>query len=112
MEHLGLPAYGVTERPGGGAAGMAELKRCLRPGGTLFLSAPFGRPQTTWQRFYDTASWTALVSGLERVYLKHFMRRERRIWMPVTPEELERTDTAGPFGADGVAIGLYRKPAG
>ncbi|MEW5906997.1 MAG: class I SAM-dependent methyltransferase [Elusimicrobiota bacterium] len=111
LEHLGLPSWGCPETADGDRKGLAELTRCLKPGGLIFISAPFGIRQTSWQRFYDAAAWGSLTGGLEKVWERHFRRRELKIWLPADPLELEKENTAGAFGTDGVVAGLYRKRA-
>lgn len=44
VEHIGLGRYGDPLDPLGTVKACAELARVLAPGGTLYLSAPVGRP--------------------------------------------------------------------
>ncbi len=52
IEHFGLGRYGDPIDPSGYERGMANLARLLKPGGTLYLSAPVGR-----ERVEFNANW-------------------------------------------------------
>jgi SAM-dependent methyltransferase len=64
LEHVAMDTtrFGAAVRPGGGADdAVAELLRVLAPGGTLFMSVPYGRAADHgWFRIFDRA-------GLERL---------------------------------------------
>jgi hypothetical protein len=52
IEHFGLGRYGDPVDPSGYERGIANLARLLKPGGTLYLSAPIGR-----ERVEFNANW-------------------------------------------------------
>lgn len=109
VEHLGLPSWGIKEEPDGDLRGVAEIRRCLKPGGFLYLTVPFGKKQVTWQRFYDWPALSALVSGFEVVASRFYGRTEARYWREESREALESRNTASALGVDGVALLLLRK---
>lgn len=45
VEHLGLGRYGDPIRPDADLAAMAQLKRVLAPGGSLYFVTPVGKPR-------------------------------------------------------------------
>ena len=109
VEHLGLPSWGIEEEPDGDKKGVAEIARCLKPGGLFYLTVPFGKKQVTWQRFYDWPALSGLVTGFELVSRKFYGRTEAKYWRETEQETLEARDTASARGVDGVALLLLRK---
>jgi hypothetical protein len=65
LEHVGLGAYDEAPTDGELDRTIAELfKRWLRPGGTLVLTAPYGRWEVgDTQRVYDAEHLDALLAG-------------------------------------------------
>jgi SAM-dependent methyltransferase len=97
LEHVGMDnaQYGdATPRSADPAAdveaAMGELRRVLRPGGTLFLTVPYGEPADLgWQRVFD-------ADGLERIIAafgpaaderRGFFRYGEAGWQRSTAEE-------------------------
>lgn len=109
VEHLGLPSWGIEEEPEGDKKGVAEIARCLKPGGFFYLTAPFGKKQVTWQRFYDWPALSDLIPGFEIVSNKFYGRTGAKYWREEAREILEARDTASARGVDGVALLLLRK---
>ena len=53
IEHLGIPTWGIPSYSKSDADGINEIHRCLKLGGLLFLTVPFGTKTISWQRIYD-----------------------------------------------------------
>ena len=89
VEHAGCDVYGQGPDEFGDEVLMRHMRRLLRPGGRLLLTAPFGRRQVNaWFRIYDRASFRRLVRGYRTLSLE-YRRREGDRYMPCRPEELE-----------------------
>lgn len=70
LEHVAMDTtrFGAPLRPGGGAAdAVAELVRVLAPGGTLFMTVPYGRAADHgWFRVFDRAGLDLLLQPAAR----------------------------------------------
>src|SRR4029078_1313307 len=67
LEHIGADneVYGVEGEPdeSGRPAGLRELRRILRPPGSLLLKVPLGEPgDYGWFRQEDVRGWTRLFT--------------------------------------------------
>ena len=69
IEHIGLGRYGDPLDPDGGRKAAAELKRVLKPGGSLYLSAPVGRQRVCFNahRVFTPGTLQSFFAGLETV---------------------------------------------
>ena len=68
LEHIGADneVYGVTGEPddSGRPAALRELRRVLRPAGSLLVTVPLGEPgDYGWFRQEDVRGWTRLYTG-------------------------------------------------
>ena len=68
LEHIGADndRYGSQGEPddAGRAASLRELRRILRPGGSLLVTVPLGEPgDHGWFRQEDVPGWTRLFTG-------------------------------------------------
>lgn len=71
LEHVGMDnaQYGdasprATNAGADRVAAMGELHRVLKPGGSLFVTVPYGRPDDLgWQQVFDASGLQALVDG-------------------------------------------------
>jgi hypothetical protein len=66
LEHLGLGRYGDQIDIDGHIKGLNNLAKMLKPGGTLYLSAPFGveRIEYNAHRVFDLGTLLALIERL------------------------------------------------
>lgn len=60
IEHFGLGRYGDELDPNGHLKGLIQLKRMVKPGGTLYLSAPIGPPRIEFNAHRVFAAQTLL----------------------------------------------------
>jgi len=67
LEHVGLGRYGDPLDPEGDLRAARELTRVLRPGGTLLIVVPVGRPRIVYNshRIYSNAAVLDAFRGLE-----------------------------------------------
>ena len=110
IEHVGLPAYGITPHgdttPGRGAD--RELMRriqaeLLTPGGFVVLTTPYGeRAVTGFERTYDDDALTELLDGWTVVERTAISRAGGLAWTPC--------DTSDAVDEDGVVM-MIASPA-
>ncbi len=98
LEHVGMDntQYGDSSpRQGDSAAGraaaMAELHRVLKPGGSLFVTVPYGRPDDLgWQQIFDAAGLQRLVDGFGGTELeREFFRYDAAGWRRASQSEAD-----------------------
>ncbi|MBA4384741.1 MAG: hypothetical protein C0410_08395 [Anaerolinea sp.] len=67
IEHIGLGRYGDPLDPDGDLKAIAELKRVLKPGGSLFFVTPVGKPRIQFNahRIYSHEQIVEYLSGFE-----------------------------------------------
>ena len=88
IEHVGCDVYGQGPDEFGDEVAMRHMRRLLRPGGRLLLSAPFGRRNVNaWLRIYDWRSFRRLISGFRPISLQYY-RREGDEYVPCRREEI------------------------
>lgn len=88
IEHVGLDVYSQGPDEFGDEVAMRHLRRLLRPGGRLLVSAPFGRRAVVaWLRVYDWAAFRRLTSGY-RLLSAQFYRRQGDEFVPCRREDL------------------------
>lgn len=88
IEHIGLDVYAQGPDEFGDEVMMRHLRRLLRPGGRLLVSAPFGRRAVlAWHRVYDWRSFRRLTGGY-RVLSVAFHRRQGDSFVPCRREDL------------------------
>ena len=65
LEHFGLGRYGLPIDPNGYRKGLANLASFLRPGSTLYLSTPIGRPRVEFNAnwVFDPRNIVALAES-------------------------------------------------
>ncbi len=105
IEHVGIARYGGSERPDGDIAFMAQLRRLLKPGGTLLLSAPYGRGHEPARdgdpqgyRIYNRPSLEQLIAGFEHRKVQFFAIRQG-VWLDVEQTEADTVATSRPIDA-------------
>ncbi len=104
IEHVGLPAYGVTPRgpvePGAGADRelLARVRgELLADDGIVVLTTPYGaRAVDDFERTYDDPALTALLDGWTVLERRAASLRDGVVWEPV--------QTADEVGEDGVVM--------
>lgn len=75
IEHVGLDVYGQGPDEFGDEVAMRHMRRLLRAGGRLLLSAPYGRRNVNaWFRVYDQPSFARLVTGFRPLSIEYFRR--------------------------------------
>jgi SAM-dependent methyltransferase len=109
IEHLGIPTWGIPSYSTSDADGINEINRCLKPGGLLFLTVPFGIKTITWQRIYDYETLQKLIPQYDVIISKYYKRIEKKYWIEAEKEELEEVASTLELGVNGVAIYLCRK---
>ncbi len=67
VEHIGLGRYGDSINPDGTILACKELSRVLKPGGTLYLSLPIGKPRICFNahRIHNPLDITEYCSDLQ-----------------------------------------------
>lgn len=75
IEHVGLDVYGQGPDEFGDEVAMRHMRRLLRPGGRLLLSAPYGRRNVNaWLRIYDEPAFRRLTQGYRALSLQYHRR--------------------------------------
>ena len=88
IEHIGLDVYGQGPDLFGDEVVMRHLRRLLRPGGRLLLTAPYGkRSVSAWLRVYDRRSFARLARGFCVLSVRYY-RREGDSFVACAPGEL------------------------
>jgi SAM-dependent methyltransferase len=88
IEHVGLDVYDQGPDEFGDEVAMRHLRRLLRPGGRLLLTAPFGkRTVSAWLRVYDWPGFRRISRGYE-VLSMTFYRRDGDTFVPCDRDEL------------------------
>ena len=113
IEHVGLDVYRQGPDEFGDEVAMRHLRRLLRPGGRLLVSAPFGRRAVVaWLRVYDWPAFRRLTSGYTLVSAQFYRRQDDR-FVPC-----DRRDLAGAgfdyanVRSDGVVLAELTPAAG
>jgi 2-polyprenyl-3-methyl-5-hydroxy-6-metoxy-1,4-benzoquinol methylase len=95
LEHLGLPVYGQTRlQKDADKRAMTRVRRLLRPGGLLVLTAPFGPSHTgETQRTYAAVDLARLLKGFRVQRCCLATQPDDRTW--VVEDDLEFESLAG-----------------
>lgn len=83
IEHIGLGRYGDKIDPIGDIKAIKELKRVVKPGGSLLIVTPIGKPRIEYNahRIYSPSQIVDLVTSEKNYSLKEFT------FIPQTDEE-------------------------
>lgn len=77
IEHIGLEGYGnKTINQNADLEAMKEIKRILKPKGTLYLTTPFGKNKTNWFRTYTPITLKKLLDGFHVIKKQFFFQTE------------------------------------
>ncbi len=88
IEHVGLDVYGQGPDEFGDELAMRHMRRLLRPGGRLLLSAPYGRRSiNAWLRIYDKPSFQRLTAGYRLLSVEYY-RRDGDVYLRCSPDEI------------------------
>jgi len=71
IEHVGLGRYGDPLDPDGHVRAMRELERVVRPGGSLLLVTPVGRPRVSFNA-HRVFAYEQILESLVELRLKSF----------------------------------------
>ncbi|MBI2857784.1 MAG: class I SAM-dependent methyltransferase [Chloroflexi bacterium] len=99
IEHIGLVRYGELADEHKDSRAVKELSRTLKPGGRLLITVPFGNGGVArWKgvslhRAYDWPSLSGILSGLEIVEARFFIRQGDQ-WVPT---DMAKAQTAEPL---------------
>jgi SAM-dependent methyltransferase len=98
IEHVGLGFYKDPVRTQGDVTAVQEIWRVLKPRGRFLLTAPYGRPCQSWQRVYDWAGVTNLLSNFQIETMRYY-KRFGMAWVEVSREEVADVDSSGETNA-------------
>lgn len=108
IEHFGFGGYGDIVTDEADHQAIAKFREWLVPGGSLFVSFPFGKARINpTYRIYDAARVAQVFGAFEHVHEAYYQRINGN-WMPSTATALATVEspTAPP---NGVAILQLRK---
>jgi len=106
LEHVGMDnsryGGGVERDPESALGAVGELRRVLAPGGLLFLTVPFGRPQDLgWFRVFGKREMTQVRGSLKGMELSLRWFQYAGSWFDEKPTRIAAADPA-----DGAVRGL------
>ncbi len=113
IEHIGLGGYGDPIRPDGDKIAVQKLLACLKRGGQLIITVPFGKFATERNmRIYDHDRLCELIPNIE---IERFFFKPKRYgsWIETTWREidnLEYEDYCKLAPVQGVAFVVAKKP--
>src|SRR3989339_862881 len=95
LEHIGVGGrYNSGEDPEGDKKAMQEMRRILKPGGTLLLTIPYGAKDVLpINKLYNKERIKKLYEGyeiLEQKFLKFY--KKYGLWLEASEEEASKTD--------------------
>jgi len=92
IEHVGLGRYGDQKDNDGDKESVQEIRRILKPNGTLFLTVPFGkRCITSSYRVYDKEGLETLLSGFKIIKADFFLANDKT-WIKATEDQVTNKD--------------------
>lgn len=97
IEHVGLGYYGDKGDANGDIEAMKILRQCLKPGGFLILTVPFGKPTVVFPayRVYDRSRLNMLTSGFKTLEERFCGPIEQpTVYRPCSEEEANGVDTS------------------
>ncbi|HOW28319.1 MAG TPA: class I SAM-dependent methyltransferase [Elusimicrobiota bacterium] len=109
IEHVGLSSYGTPVFAAGDRLALSEIRRCLKPGGFLYLTVPVGHENTLWYRIYGPDAVRRLLSDFELLEAHFYERRDGKDWIPRTEDQMNNVVSTLETGTNGVGIYFCRK---
>lgn len=94
IEHIGLGRYKDPLDIDGDKQAMSEIRRLLKPGGTLLLTVPFGKTTVTkLHRVYSYDKLMHLLAGLDVVKEDYFIW-DGKFWSSTSKDHLSNIDSS------------------
>lgn len=98
LEHVGLYGrYGSREHAFGDRKAMGELSRCLKTGGKMIITLPYGKPCVLrpYHRIYDKNLLSSLFNGFRLEKAQYFVKDDNGCWTAVSEKEAGSVDGSG-----------------
>lgn len=95
IEHIGIYGrYGMDDDSQGDLKCIKEMKRIVKPGGSLLITVPFGKPKilSPYCKIYGAETISELVEGFILGKEEYFMQDAARDWFEIPKREAMLVD--------------------